>query len=144
MTTAEKAPAPPPPSDSQLTRARKLKEALRIAQSENKGLRRELLEAGKSPLAFRQNRQRSVDIVDQPLILISQIQRSGGTLLSQLLDGHPECLAHPYELKWGRPEKWNWPEVDLTADARSQFDALDENWIKEFAALGLYGKAEGL
>jgi Sulfotransferase family len=36
--------------------------------------------------------------VQQPLVLISQIQRSGGTLLSQLFDGHPECHAHPHEL----------------------------------------------
>ena len=28
--------------------------------------------------------------VREPLVLISQIQRSGGTLLSQLFDGHPE------------------------------------------------------
>jgi hypothetical protein len=36
--------------------------------------------------------------VREPLVLISQIQRSGGTLLSQLFDGHPECHAHPHEL----------------------------------------------
>ncbi len=28
--------------------------------------------------------------VREPLVLISQIQRSGGSLLSQLFDGHPE------------------------------------------------------
>jgi hypothetical protein len=36
--------------------------------------------------------------VREPLALISQIQRSGGTLLSQLFDGHPECHAYPHEL----------------------------------------------
>jgi hypothetical protein len=36
--------------------------------------------------------------VDQPMILISQIQRSGGTLLSRLFDSHPAIHAHPYEL----------------------------------------------
>ena len=30
--------------------------------------------------------------VNVPLVLISQVQRSGGTLLSQLFDGHPEVL----------------------------------------------------
>ena len=39
--------------------------------------------------------------VTDPLVLVSQIQRSGGTLLSQLFDGHPECHAHPHELKIG-------------------------------------------
>ena len=51
--------------------------------------------------------------VRQPLVLISQVQRSGGTLLSQSLDDHPECFAHPNELTWGRPTKYRWPDVDL-------------------------------
>jgi len=48
-----------------------------------------------------------------PLALISQIQRSGGSLLSQLFDGHPELHAHPHELKIGYPTKYNWPQLDL-------------------------------
>jgi LPS sulfotransferase NodH len=51
--------------------------------------------------------------VREPLVLISQIQRSGGTLLSQLFDGHPECHAHPGELHIGKPRKWDWPPLDL-------------------------------
>jgi hypothetical protein len=31
--------------------------------------------------------------VDEPLVLISQIQRSGGTLLNQFFDGHPQVVA---------------------------------------------------
>jgi len=37
--------------------------------------------------------------VDQPLVLISQAQRSGGTLLLRLLDGHPQCLVAPFQLR---------------------------------------------
>lgn len=37
-------------------------------------------------------------IVNQPMILISQIQRSGGTLLNRLFDGHSQILSHPWEL----------------------------------------------
>jgi hypothetical protein len=48
-----------------------------------------------------------------PLVLISEIQRSGGSLLSQLFDGHPELHAHPHELKFGFPRKFNWPPIDL-------------------------------
>ena len=44
--------------------------------------------------------------VTSPLVLISQVQRSGGTLLSQLFDGHPELHAHPHELKIGYPTKY--------------------------------------
>jgi len=51
--------------------------------------------------------------VREPLVLVSQIQRSGGTLLLQLLDAHPECHVDPYELKIGHPKKHNWPPLDL-------------------------------
>ena len=37
-------------------------------------------------------------LVDQPLVLISQAPRSGGTLLMRLFDGHPQCHAIPHEL----------------------------------------------
>jgi hypothetical protein len=36
--------------------------------------------------------------VDQPLVLITQLGRSGGTLLLRLLDSHPECHVIPHEL----------------------------------------------
>ena len=63
--------------------------------------------------------------VREPLVLISQIQRSGGTLLSQLLDGHPEVHAHPGELCIGKPKKWDWPPLDL-ARPETWFDVLFE------------------
>jgi hypothetical protein len=62
-------------------------------------------------------RREHVVPVREPLVLISQIQRSGGSLLSQLFDGHPECHAHPHELHVGYPEKHNWPPLDLAAPA---------------------------
>ena len=66
--------------------------------------------------------------VRQPLVLISQIQRSGGTLLSRFFDGHPECHAHPYELKIGRGKHHPWPELDL-ARPESWFDSLYEKEV---------------
>jgi Sulfotransferase family len=51
--------------------------------------------------------------VREPLVLISQIPRSGGTLLSQLFDGHPECHAHPHEIWIGHPSSAQWPPLDL-------------------------------
>jgi hypothetical protein len=123
------------------------KEQLRSLRRQNEELRDALspshTESSQDPANFRHARRQCLGVVDQPLILVSQIQRSGGTLLSQLLDGHPECHAHPYELKWGRPAKWDWPLLDLGADATSQFEALDENWVNAFASVGLYDKAEG-
>ena len=45
-------------------------------------------------------RQRAIAIVrvTEPLALITQIGRSGGTLLMRLLDGHPQCHVVPHEL----------------------------------------------
>ena len=33
-----------------------------------------------------------------PILVSGQVQRSGGTLFSQLFDGHSEILAHPHEI----------------------------------------------
>jgi hypothetical protein len=79
--------------------------------------------------------------VDQPMILISQIQRSGGTLLSRLFDAHPACFAHPYELSWGRPEKWHWPMIDhRNGSAGTNFNQLDQEWVRRLAKKGYYKK----
>src|SRR5437899_10673014 len=36
--------------------------------------------------------------VDRPIVLITQVPRSGGSLLMRLFDGHPEChtMAHEF------------------------------------------------
>jgi len=77
--------------------------------------------------------------VNQPLILISQVQRSGGTLLGRLFDGHPECFAHPYELRWRRPAA-GWPAIDLNDSPEDIFTQLDERWVAKFAGRGFYKK----
>ena len=46
-----------------------------------------------------------------PLVLISQISRSGGTWLSQLFDHHPQVWTHPLELRFGQSRKSDWPEL---------------------------------
>lgn len=86
------------------------------AQTQNRNL--------KAKFYFYQNKsnRKAVDIRNdaRPLILISQVQRSGGTLLSQLFDGHPQCITYPQELMWGKPKKWNWPngpEQPLACDS---------------------------
>ncbi len=74
--------------------------------------------------------------VTEPLALISQIQRSGGTLLSQLFDGHPEVHAHPHELKIGYPKKYIWPRLDLSEAPRRWFELLFEDDVIEAASEG--------
>jgi hypothetical protein len=76
---------------------------------------------GRDLALAAQRRRRSVVEVRQPLVLISQIQRSGGTLLSQLFDCHPQCHAHPYELDFGYPGPKIWPAI-------SPHGAPDELW----------------
>jgi hypothetical protein len=66
-----------------------------------------------------QNRIENLVEVREPLVLISQIQRSGGTLLRRLIDGQPQCHVHAQEFHIG-PEKGVWPTLDLqdgSADA---------------------------
>ena len=61
------------------------------------------------------------------LVLVSQVQRSGGTLLSQLFDGHPQCHAHPWELHIGRGGKLRWPRLRLDDPPDAWFDVLRES-----------------
>lgn len=71
--------------------------------------------------------------VNQPLFLISEVQRSGGSLLAQLFDGHPQCHAHPHELKIGYPYKAFWPKLDLDGDPQHWFRKLfEDKTIKYF------------
>lgn len=50
---------------------------------------------------------KKIKIIDKELILIAPIQRSGGTLLSQLFDNHSELFNYPSELILTKP-KWDW------------------------------------
>jgi Sulfotransferase family len=76
--------------------------------------------------------------VREPLVLCSQIQRSGGTLLSRLFDGHPECHAHPYELKLGKKQP-QWPEIELDDAPKRWFKRLYEEKVGQHL-LGGYTK----
>jgi hypothetical protein len=70
--------------------------------------------------------------VTSPLALIAQIQGSGGTLLSQLFDGHPELHVHPHELMIGYPEKGIWPRIDRNDRPEQWFEILFENTVSEY------------
>jgi sulfotransferase family protein len=69
-------------------------------------------------------RQRYLIDVREPLVLIAQPNRSGGTLLSQLFDGHPEVHVNPGELHWQQ-----WPSLDLTDSPRVWVKALGQRHL---------------
>ena len=88
--------------------------------------------------AERVFRSRREDIVpvSEPMALVSQVQRSGGTLVNSLLDGHPELHVHPYELHIGHPTKADWPALDLDADSEVWLELLSEPVLaKLFASM---------
>jgi Sulfotransferase family len=77
---------------------------------------------------------------DCPLVLISQIGRSGGTFLSQLFDHHPQLWSHPHELNIGKP-KWCWPELSAHQSAKDAFAALRQRkFADRFYRNGFYSK----
>jgi hypothetical protein len=85
--------------------------------------------------ALTETRMNQLVPVREPLVLISQIQRSGGTLLSQLFDGHPGVHAHPHEICIGKPDKWDWPPLDLGAP-ETWFATLHEPLLAEWIETG--------
>ena len=76
-------------------------------------------------VALRQRRRFLVPVT-QPLALVAQIQRSGGTLVTQLLDGHRALHVHPHELHIGKPKN-SWPALDISEEPAALFAKLKED-----------------
>jgi hypothetical protein len=74
--------------------------------------------------------------VDQPLVLISQAQRSGGTLLARLFDGHPDCHVHPHELHIGDRRPHVWPTLALDDAPETWFETLREPFLSTMFTRG--------
>ncbi len=93
---------------------------------------------------FASRKKAEVVNITSPLILISQIQRSGGTLMSQLFNDHPEIYACPYDIYWGKPGKWDWPDLNLTEMSISKmYSELHEPYIDRFIAFGYSKQIDG-
>ena len=58
-------------------------------------------------------------------MLITQLTRSGGSLLSQLLDGHRECYSFPDELKLNSYSKFDWPTLNNAKNVFRKMYSLD-------------------
>jgi hypothetical protein len=93
-------------------------------------------------------RRENVLPVDQPLALICQAQRSGGTLLAGLFDGHPQCHVHPHELRIGDRRPHTWPRLKPHEGPDAWFSKLNEEYLATLFVKGrrkipLKGPAEG-
>jgi hypothetical protein len=77
-----------------------------------------------------------------PLILISQLPRSGGSLFSQLCDGHKQLFVNPSELRIGYPNKVAWPQLDPRASPERLFAMLFHFRLGGFAAKGYHKKGK--
>lgn len=62
---------------------------------------------GKSYIKKLTYKNLEYEKINQDLVIIAQIQRSGGTLLSQLFDSHHEIHSYPSELRLTNP-KFDW------------------------------------
>ena len=78
--------------------------------------------------------------INCPLVLISQISRSGGTWLSQLLDHHPQLWAHPLELRFGHSRKSDWPQLSSVSEPQDAWDFLRYVKAEEAFGSGSYSK----
>ncbi len=105
----------------------------RLRPYANGRFRRAALEVASDAEHLRQSVRQHVEPVDAPLLLISQAPRSGGTLLGQLFDGHPEILSHPAQL---HNVKRAWPTFEAAAGAAAWFDQLFEQRTVEKAREG--------
>jgi Sulfotransferase family len=70
--------------------------------------------------------------VDQPIVLITQLPRSGGSLLMRLFDGHPEChtMAHEFSF-YLRADPPLVPDTDAAWDLLHD-DVLAKNFRRGF------------
>ena len=71
--------------------------------------------------------QKHVSAVTCPLVLISQAQFSGGSLLNQLFDGHPQLHVHPHEFQIGSANRYFWPKIELNKTPEQWFQTLFED-----------------
>jgi len=105
-------------------------------KSRTRRLRKEFKESGSQLKDLNRVCSENTSYITAPLALISQIQRSGGTLLSQLFDGHPEIHAHPDELQIGNPKKYIWPRINLSDSPEQWFEMLFEDIVIRFFKTG--------
>jgi hypothetical protein len=68
-----------------------------------------------------------------PLLIATGFQRSGTSLITQLLRNHPQLLTYYSELHIGRPNKYFWPDLTSYSTSKERFKQLiPKNHAKKF------------
>ena len=106
-----------------------------MSEEENRAEATEVASADDLKRALRPRRENAVP-VREPLVLICQAQRSGGTLLARLFDAHPQCHAHPHELMIGYPKPHTWPDLAAGEDPDIWFGKLRERYLSTLFTKG--------
>lgn len=75
-----------------------------------------------------------------PAVIVSQVRRSGGTLLNQLFDGHPALATYPHDLKIGG-KRGAWNLIGPERNAQANFLQLFSTNAVRLMQLG-YAKVE--
>ena len=73
--------------------------------------------------------------VKQPILLISQVQRCGGSLLSHLFDGHTSCWSYPGELILG-DDKYSFPDLSSNKSMNKIWDKIHNKKLSGFVKKG--------
>jgi hypothetical protein len=116
---------------------------MRRARTDTVAAEKRITGAGSATIAdaellFR-SRLSDLVTVDQPLVLIGQIQRCGGTLLNSMLDGHPEVHCHPHQLKF-KATKYSWPSMEASGSLAPEewMEILREPFIRSMFGAGYW------
>lgn len=77
-----------------------------------------------------------------PFLMISQVQRSGGSMFAQLLDDHPDLLVFPGEIHIAKPKR-DWPRLSPGHPPSVCFRKLVDHRCIEYAREGFYKTIRG-
>ena len=78
---------------------------------------------------------------DLPLILIAQPPRSGGTLVRNLFDNHPNCHTFPHELSLvSQPDIW----TRFLSHDNESFKLLRDDWVVQLNVRGVDKNPESI
>ncbi len=109
-----------------ITEEKRLKLERYLKDGPRRKMIRQVSDAGTSHLEdILQICLQHISPVTTPLVLLSQVSCSGGSLLGRLLDGHSNLHTYPHSFAVEAPGTGSWPEIDIKGNP--------EEWLKIFS-----------